>query len=175
VRATGSSVNIVDSVDATRIAHVTAGGALQVGGSVTATPASPATFLQSAAFGLNSGVACTVIATPPSGKAMIVKRVLLDVFNDPSPGSGQRVDIFKGTNCNTVVADVNPPTVGATVIPFDPGLGIPAGSGLSVNIAGSVQAETYTTGYWVGASAVPASSEATGSEGSQNQRPASNP
>jgi hypothetical protein len=58
--------------------------------------------------------------------------------------------------CLNQIADVIPATVGDTVLPFDPGLGIPAKSGLSVLVTGSPQAEVYTDGYSVSAGSVPA-------------------
>jgi hypothetical protein len=86
----------------------------------------------------------------------IIRNVKVDVFTDPTPGAGQRVDIFAGNACGILVADVNPPGVGVTLWPFDPGVAIPAGSSLSVNVAGAVQAEVYADGYTVPAAAVPA-------------------
>jgi hypothetical protein len=130
---------------------------MTVDGTVTAQQAAASTFQHSAVLGLTGNRGCVVIAQPPANKALIVREVRVDVFNDPSPGPSQTVSIFAGLGCNTIVGDVNPPTVGQTVVPFDPGIGVPAASGLSAFASGSVQAETYTDGYSVPSSQVPAS------------------
>src|SRR5262249_45024205 len=71
VKLTGSAVNIVDATVATRVAHVSAAGALQVGGAVTATPTSPVNFLQGSLLGVGSSTGCLILISPPSGKAMV--------------------------------------------------------------------------------------------------------
>jgi hypothetical protein len=81
------------------------------------------------------------------------------VFENPSPGAGQNVDIFTGKSgiCTspTLVGDVNPPTVGQFVVPFDPGLGIPAGSVLSAICFGKLACEVYVDGFVVASDVVP--------------------
>jgi hypothetical protein len=78
------------------------------------------------------------------------------VYQDPSPGISQLVALYDDTTCSDLIADVNPPTIGETVLPFDPGLAIAAGSALSMITNGSVAAEVYTDGYSVPANQVPA-------------------
>src|SRR5438477_2711990 len=92
VKVTGSAVNITDPTVASRVAHVSSAGSLQVGGSVTATQTSPVNFLQGSLFGLGGGT-CQTLISPPSGKAMVLTQVTVDVFADPSPGSGNRVTL----------------------------------------------------------------------------------
>ena len=87
---------------------------------------------------------------------MIVREVRVDVFADPSPGPDEDLTIYRDDSCARQVADVNPATVGETVLPFDPGLGIPASSGISARAAGSVEAEAYVDAYSVSSSSVPA-------------------
>jgi hypothetical protein len=159
--ATGTVVNIADPTTASHIAKVDANGKLQIGGgpvSLTGTAttqiAAPSTYLHSRSF--PSAGNCTVVATPPAGKAMIVRDMRINVYQDPIPGPGQYVSVYADTVCANLVGDVNAGTVGETVLPFDPGLGIPAGSGLSVVVGGSVGAEVYTDGYAVPANQVPA-------------------
>jgi hypothetical protein len=158
-------VNIADPTTPSRVAHVDANGKLEVGdgtgpmtvdGTVTDQLAAPSAYLHSVKFAITSTSGCVAIAQPPANKAMVVREVKVDVFNDPSPGPSQNVEIFSGTGCNTFVGDVNPATVGETVLPFDPGLAVPAGSGLSAAAGGGVQAEAYVDAYQVPASAVPA-------------------
>jgi hypothetical protein len=156
VRSTGSAVNIVDGSTAANVAKVSSSGSLQVSGSVTATAASPTNYLRGAAFGL-SATACHTVLTPPTNKAMIVTSVEVDAYADPSPGSGQAVGIWigTGTSCNSEIADVNPPTVGPYTVTFSPGLAVPAGSMLGVDVRGGVQAEAFAFGYSVSSSSVP--------------------
>jgi hypothetical protein len=88
---------------------------------------------------------------------MILRDVKIDVFSVTSTGAGQNVLVYTGAQCDGfLVGDVNPAMVGETVLPFDPGLGIPAGSGLSGFADGTVQAEVYTDGYSVPSATVPA-------------------
>jgi hypothetical protein len=159
--ATGTVVNIADPTTAANVAKVDANGRLQVGGgpvsltgTVTTQIAAPSTYLHSSSF--PTGGTCTVVATPPTGKAMIVRDVRINVYKDPMPGSGQYVAFYNDTGCFNLVADANPATVGETVLPFDPGLGIRVGSVLSVVVGGSVAAEVYTDGYAVPPGQVPA-------------------
>jgi hypothetical protein len=70
------------------------------------------------------------------------------------------VALYDDTTCSNLVGDVNPPTVGETVLPFDPGLGIASGSGLSMITNGSVAAEVYTDGYAVPPGQVPVAAPA---------------
>jgi hypothetical protein len=167
LRGNRQRVNIVDPVTATNKAKVDANGKLSVGdgsgplmvdGSVTATQTSPTAFLHFDAFGLDGSRGCFNFAAPPAGKAMVLKEIEVDVFADPSPGDAQTVEVFNGPNCTNLIADVNPPGIGVTDLPFDPGVGVAAGSELSVLASGSVQAEAYAFGYAVSASAVPKSS-----------------
>jgi hypothetical protein len=160
VKATGSAVNIVDPIVATQAAHVSATGNLQVTGSVTATPAIPSNLVSSAVTGLNSGSGCVMVIAPPSGKAMVLKQVTVDTFFDPSPGNGQNDVLYKGTTCGTPFVDVNPPTVGATVLPLEPGIAIPAGTAVWARAGAQIRAEVYAYGYAVSSSSVPASAAA---------------
>jgi hypothetical protein len=115
--------------------------------------AAPTAFYHTAAFGLSS---TTAFATPPAGKALIIRSIQVDVFNDPTPGEGQHMHVYADATCSTPVADVNPPGIGVTVLPFDRGVAIRAGSGMSASVGGKVGAEIFVDGYTVPASAVPA-------------------
>jgi hypothetical protein len=159
--ATGTIVNIADPTTASHVAKVDASGRLQIAGgpvSLTGTAttqlAAPSAYIH--AFGFNNGPSCQAVATPPAGKAMIVRDVRIDVYQDPSPGISQLVALYNDTTCSNLVADVNPATIGETVLPFDPGLGVAAGSALSAITNGSVAAEVYTDGYSVPSNQVPA-------------------
>jgi hypothetical protein len=172
--ATGTVVNIADPTNAANLAHVNPAGALQTTGSVTNTVtvqiAPPSAYIHTTTFAVTSTRGCLVLATPPAGKAMVVREARVDVFGDPTPGPDQDITIYSDTTCTKQVADVNPGTVGETVLPFDPGLGIPANSGLSARATGAAEAEVYTDAYSVPSGSVPAIA-ATPSKGQPQQKP----
>jgi hypothetical protein len=161
--ATGTVVNIADPSNASRVAHVDPNGKLQVGGgpvsvngTVTAQLATPSAYLHVMHFAITSSSGCVVVAQPPTGKAMVVRDVRVDVFGDPTPGPDNDLTVYRDSACTAIVADVNPATVGETVLPFDPGLGIASGSGLAVRASGGVEAEVYMDAYSVPSGQVPA-------------------
>jgi hypothetical protein len=156
-------VNIADPTTRAHVARVNASGQLQTSGSTSVTNtvntelAAPSTYVHAPAFNLMNSRACTLIAAPPTGKAMIAREVRINVSLDPSPGADQWVYIWDSASCTgSPVAGVNPATIGEATLPFDPGLGVPANSGLSVLVGGSVVAEAYTDGYSVASSLIPA-------------------
>jgi hypothetical protein len=151
--STGSPVNIVDPTTTANKAHVTSSGDLEITGTVTTQQSKAADFFHQSTLDISTSK-CTTIATPPSGKALIIKEVRVDVFADPSPGARQNVPIFTGS-CITEVGDVNPPTVGQFVVPFDPGLGIPAGTVLSAFCKGQLFCEIFVDGFVVDSDVVP--------------------
>jgi hypothetical protein len=176
--AAATVVNIADPTTPSRIAHVDSngklevsdgGGSLTVDGTVNTQGTAPSNYVHVFGFA-NSTSGCSVVARPPIGKAMIVRDLRIDVYQDPSPGIGQLVAVYSDATCSTLVGDVNPSTVGETVLPFDPGLGIAANSGLSITAQGSVAAEAFTDGYSVPASQVPAVGAALSHTGPPHQQ-----
>jgi hypothetical protein len=160
-------VNIADPATPANKAKVDATGKLAVGdgtgpltvdGTTTAQAAPASAFYHRGGAVFGGGV-CSPIATPPAGKALIVRDVRVNVFQDPSPGTSQYVAFVVGpadTNCSGGGAgEINPPTIGQTVMPFDPGLGVPAGYALSAVASGSVNAQTWVDGFVVPPSSVP--------------------
>src|SRR5579875_1806125 len=148
-------VNIADPTTPSNVAHVNASGRLETAGSdsvtntVTTEVAAPSTFVHAAQSNITASDGCTFVAEPPSGKALIVSNVLVNVLDDPSPGAGQ-VLIWPNASCGGApAAVVNPPSVGETTLPFDPGVDIPAGSQLSAQVVGSVEADINVNGYSV--------------------------
>ena len=163
--ATGQLVNIVDPNTAAQAAKVAPGGFLQVGdgagpltvdGGVTAREAPLNTLYRTfAALGPN---ACGAVATPPAGKALIVKTVSVDFFG---AAAGQYIGLSiasASTPCSgSTVQYVDHPEVGLVVLPFEPGLAIPAGKVLAANASSVGGTRTVAvTGYTVAASSVPA-------------------
>jgi hypothetical protein len=164
VAAAPTVVNIADPTTPTQMASVDATGHLKVGdgagpltvdGSVQL--AAPGAFFHSTTTNLSHLSGCVKVATPATGKALIIRDVRINVIADPTPGNGQFVDLHTGPFCNILVADVNPATIGETVLPFDPGLAIANGNSLWAEATSSVAAEVYVDGYSVPAAQVPAS------------------
>jgi len=166
IAATATIVNIADpttpankaSVDAR--GHLVVGdgsGALSVDGVVIAQAAAPNTIFHSGHnVGGEGNAGCITIATPPAGKALIVREVRVNVYKNPKPGSS-KITITRGKGCGDALAgDVSPPTVGQTVVPFDPGYIVPYTSVLSAYTGGQLEANLYVDAYTVAASAVPA-------------------
>src|SRR5262245_66411906 len=52
-------------------------------------PGNPSSWFHSAALGLNAGAGCIVVAEPPAGKALVVRQVRVDTYDDPTPGPAQ--------------------------------------------------------------------------------------
>ena len=149
--AAATQVNIADPTNVNRRAQVEPGGRLAV------QQVEPTSFFHSTTLGFTHASGCVLIAAPPSGKALIVHEVRIDAYADPSPGESQNVVMYAGTDCTgAIIGDVNPPSLGATTVPFDPGLAVPSGSGLSANINGNVAVEVYVDGYSVASSVAPA-------------------
>ena len=165
VAAAPTMVNIADPTVPTQIAKVDPTGHLKVGdgsgpltvdGSVQL--AAPGALYHATQL-IVDDTACRSVAAAPTGKALILRDMRVNVFSNPSPGSGNAVVFYTDSGCapQTIVADVNPPSVGLTVVPFDPGFAIASGQGLYAEALGSVEAETYADGYAVAAGQVPAS------------------
>lgn len=64
--------------------------------------------------------------------------------------------IYKDANCVTNIADVSPPSVRQTIVPFHPG--VPTKTGLYGKVlGGQITAEYFVDGYLVPVAQVPAS------------------
>ncbi len=166
--AAGSTiVNIADPTTPSHVAKVDATGRLEVGDGSGAMSvdgytqyAAPSTFFHSDALDLELNDGCVVLATPPTGKALVIREVKIDTVGNPSTdnnASNNYVHLFSDTTCSHVIAGVHPEVVGLTVVPFDPGLGIAAKSGLSVKITGALDVDAYADGFSVPSAQVPSS------------------
>ena len=165
--ATGQLVNIVDPGNAARAATVDASGQLNVGDGgggltvdgTTTSRESPANALfRSFVFPNGSSGDCVALATPPAGKALIVKSVALDTVVIDSPGAGKFAGLYLGAStCESFVMEINPSGVGLLNQPFEPGLAVPAGQRLWVR-ALNISSEAFAFGYTVPAGSVPATS-----------------
>lgn len=165
--ATGQLVNITDPGNAAQAAKVDATGKLNVGdgsgalsvdGTTTSREAPPSALFRSQAF---PGGTCVPLATPPAGKALVIKSLALDTLSVTNPGGGTFAGFYLGANgCERWVMDINPPGTGLINQPIEPGLGVPAGQRLWV-FAFNINSEVFTFGYSTTASSVPASSGTT--------------
>ena len=156
----GSNVFVTDAISGQH-ASVNTAGALNVAQAgpksffYRGVPADVATFKQ-------------VIAAPP-GRALVFPSIAYNVFKATVTGANHFIGIaVSKTNdtCSQVVIDptsgltaanLNPATVGETVIPFQPGLVVPAGRALcAFNIdPTNIGAEVYAYGFTIAAASAP--------------------
>jgi hypothetical protein len=63
----------------------------------------------------------------------IVTQITVDTYQLPSAGIGNTIDAFHGADCSAKSGflQVNPPSLGMTTVPMDPGFAIPKGGSLS--------------------------------------------
>ena len=151
--ATGQLVNIADGSNAARLAHVNSSGQLQtqVNGTITSREAVPADLYRARA---NSNNSCVAAATPPSGAALVIKTVNIDVIS--VGGSQPFVKLLDRRELSgSYVTDVELTGRGLITLPLDPGIAIPSGQRLWANTsAGNVQVSAI--GYQVPGGSVPA-------------------
>jgi hypothetical protein len=146
-----SYIAIQDPISGNKAA-VDAGRHLLVSDQLQAPAANPGNFFH---FHTGLAPACVAIASPPPGKAMVLKTLVVDTLSAPAAGSIDFASFSIGTECGSPVEDVNPPGVGVTTINYEPGLVIPAGQFL-FGYANQIAAEASGTGYLVPAAWAPA-------------------
>jgi hypothetical protein len=154
VAATITAVNIIGP-NGVR-AQVSAAGQLET------TPASPSSLRVFYKLGI-AGDLCTPIYTAPPGTSLILQQVSVDVFADPSPGSGDTIALSTDDQCQNLLFDDNPSTIGATVFPLGPGIVVPGGHSLYAIGKDLVEGEVYGYGYVVPVADAPTPTLATGS------------
>ena len=157
-----TNVAIIDPLTGTK-ASINSARRLGVFGGVTATETAPANFYRFLRELIPADL-CVVVATPPKTKALILKTIDVNTNNMTAPPAHNKyVGILVGTNCSNgrIVAFVNPPGIGLTVIPLDPGVGVPAGQSLWAQAVG-ISVDVSGTGYTVSAATVPASAAVSG-------------
>jgi hypothetical protein len=158
----GTSVFVTDAVNGTH-ATVIPTGQLNVG------EAAPKNFIIGAVDpGLVVGSGTfTPVLTADSTHALVITSALIDVYTDATPGAGDAIALaVSRTNatCSSVVqngftfaAVVNPGSIGATDLPFQPGIVIPASRSLcAANFdEANLSAEVHAFGYKISAAAAP--------------------
>jgi len=157
----GSNVFVTD---ATSGQHAIVNG----DGSLTVAQASPKNFF-TRSTGADSGTFKRIVAAP-SGHALVVTSIDIDIFVASLTGIGHNVEIAVSKTNNTCSAtasdpashfpalDFNPGTIGLTVVPFQPGLVVPANRALCVlnSDPSHINAEVYVFGYQIPAGAAAA-------------------
>jgi hypothetical protein len=115
---------VINDPSGTNRALVDGAGSLQ-------TADAPATeFLSERAFFTGTSADQTVV-TPRTGKALVVKTIQVNTMINPAPGPNEYIVFFVGNSSCTQAGRSNPVVtpagLGVTVLPFDPGLAVPAG------------------------------------------------
>jgi hypothetical protein len=167
-RATGQLVNVVDPGNAAQAAKVDATGHLLVGdgagsltldGIVRETALTSLVHIVGAGGGDSSG--CQTVATPPSGKAWVLKSMAINVISQGSTAFGpyQYVVVYPNATCNYPYSAVFTPTsLGLQQWNFEPGLAIRGA--LSVTVVNTTLSwELTAEGYVVSAGSVPPAAE----------------
>ena len=146
------------------------GGSASGEASVTAahqllsTTVNPKAYVNTGTAEITSGLnGYAIIASPPSGDALIVTTIHIDTFYDPAPETNQYLLFFiaPSTTCAGSIVDpyqtiVTPSSIGETDIPFTPGLAIPAGDALCAEATNNIEGYGSATGYTVPSGEVPA-------------------
>jgi hypothetical protein len=153
---TGSPVNIVDPKVSGNAANVTSDDQLEITGLVTTQQAAQGNFFHQTTFEPFTRATCTTIASAPAGfAALIIKQVRINVVTEGQPIASQNAQIFVGNaingSCGAAgqVSQINPPTVGQYVVPFDPGLALTPGSVLEAECTGAAVCQAYVDGFLV--------------------------
>jgi hypothetical protein len=175
VAATGTIVNIADPGNASRVAKVDAAGRLQVGGLVNERPLPPTDLWRVAAA--VGGFTCQVVATPPPGKAIVVRDLSISVYDGvPADFDGSHfIGVYNNATCTGApVWDMVPMDNGTTTVQFDPGVSVPTSQSLSAIdfSAGTYGFEIYAHGYLVASAYVPNTAVSSGKTAADPRAPA---
>jgi hypothetical protein len=154
VAVTTATVSIIKGGTATGEASVTPAHQL------LSTTANPGAYVNTGFVTSTGNV--VIVASPPSGDALIVTTIHIDTQSDPTPGSLAYVSFFieTGLACtgNPVGAYeqlVNPGSLGETDVPYSPGLAVPAGDALCAVAQDNLEVNLSVSGYTVPSSEVP--------------------
>ncbi len=120
-------------------------------GQLATAPADASRYRSFTDANLNSGGAtgCQTLYTAPRGWSFVLTQITVDAWADPTPGAFNGAAIYLGTGCTRLIADWNPPTVGAFVFPFSPGIVVPHGHSVAAYVNGGVKAEAFGSGYLI--------------------------
>ncbi len=115
----------------------------------------PVNYLELQFPGISQPGVCFSLSPAPA-KGFIGRQISVDPFSNPSPSSGDFVEIYLGSACAQTLVSSTPTTSDPITIPFDPGFAVPAGGGISLKVFGDLHISMFVYGYTVPASAVPA-------------------
>jgi hypothetical protein len=152
------------SVDATH--HVLVGdgsGPVTVDGTVTDHEVAYNLLKHWQALNLHESLGCVTVAPVAANRALVIKSLHVDAYQDPSPGVGiVRLSYGPSSNpCAITLEDVNPGGIGVTALDYGSGLALPTADYLGVQVGGSVLAEVFAFGFTIPSSQAPAASAAT--------------
>jgi hypothetical protein len=101
---------------------------------------------------------CTKIATPPAGKALIVRTLALDTWVADSIGAGHSMYFYVGAACSGIpVFAFNPSGIGLVTSTLTPGITVPAGQSLwRFKGSSAINVDINGAGYVLPANWVPA-------------------
>ena len=164
--------------DATSGQHATVNG----DGSLSATVASPKNFFVRSTPASSSSFKRIMAA--PSGHALVVTSIAFDVYIASLTGIGDQIEVAVSKTDNTCshtvsdpasflpAFDLNPAGIGDVVVPFQPGLVVPANRALCLLNAdtGHISAEVYAYGYQIPAGAAAAGAVALPGAATPNAR-----
>jgi hypothetical protein len=123
-------------------------------GQLLGTTVAPANFYQPSLQPVQLNL--TGVFAAPAGQALVVTSIRIDTYINPTPGGGNNIffEVETGTTCTGSFAGtyseyINPGGLGETILPLDPGLGVPMGDALCAVPNGSPQSEVSVSGYTV--------------------------
>jgi hypothetical protein len=125
-------------------------------GQVLTSPADANSYFDSGTYAECGGCIPHALYSPPSGQAGILTSLHVDAFNITLPGDYAYIQIGNST-CSTFIANVDvvsPTYSGMTIVPYSPGLVIPAGDSLCIS-ANALTAQVSAMGYTVPQSDAP--------------------
>jgi hypothetical protein len=141
---------------------------LQVSDALQAVSANPAISFnaEKSSFG-----DCVALFTVPANRAVVVGSLILNAFDVRASGPGNFIQVGHGATCGNgpAFARYNPSAVDARDFVFNPGIAIPAGEIIWLNISPTISGDAYVNGYFVPAAWVPAptASRSAGSQSTQ--------
>lgn len=161
VQAATAGLVTIQGAKSTNKARVSGTGELSVNpnlkqtaaGQLLVTEVAPSSFYQPAPINYST-TAFLPVATPPSGKAVVITYLHTDIGADPTPGPGNDVIYVIGNAACTArvgnwEAIISPAMDGEQDTPLYPGLATPHGESLCATEGGGVVAAGGVSGYTV--------------------------
>jgi hypothetical protein len=133
-------------------------------GQLNVSAAGAKTFFQKNTFGVLATP--TAIATPPAGRALVITSIAIDTWDAAVTGTSEYLALQMSTTNSTCsllslspdwTYGLNPGGVGSTVVPFNPGVVVPAGRSLCATNNDDVNLgfDVYVYGYLISADSAP--------------------